>query len=539
MGNALVSELETWTVKQWLWTAGFGTFVIFVVSKFIFAKPWGIIRNYKRAIEQNNERRRKGFAEFEERIRTEDAQVNDKRKKILGLSLLQLREALQKDHFTAMEVLEAYVEKAMQIQKEINCCTQVISEAFDYAREADEKWSGKSDKPPLYGLPFSVKENFHLKGYDCTVGVAKFLNQPKSHDCSLVVHLKQLGAVPFVVTNVPQGLISFVCSNTVYGTTSNPHDHSRTPGGSSGGEAALYASGGSAFGIGSDLAGSLRIPASLCGVVSFKPTQDRFIVKRSHDGIPGRGRLGLSFGFFTSSVDEQMFLLECCIGTDAYRQIVPQTPPAPLRLEMIDASKKMKFGYFETDGFADPVPAMRRSVIETVEKLKSEGHELVKFEVPDVRNMIDIMYKNILPDQGAYMKFIYGNDLVDENLKIFVFLLNVPRSIRKLTSYLVAGISPQLSAICAASVRDLSDLRYTQELTDNYRQKFIDYWKSLGIDALICPAFIGYNMLLKDQREAAKNSEGLPCSVQIVTLPYEEELCLHAMKQVEAVWRKN
>ncbi|KJH52261.1 Amidase [Dictyocaulus viviparus] len=187
---------------------------------------------------------------------------------------------LQHDEATAVNVLEAYVWKAMEVQKRLNCCM----EAFHTAEEVDKKWSKVKDKPPMYGIPFSVKGNFYVHksilrisrlvpGYDCCIGLAKFLDQPKIDECSIITHLRSLGAIPFVITNVPQALLSFVCSNAVYGTTVNPFDESRTPGGSSGGEGALFAAGGSPFGIGSDLAGSLRIPAAFCGFVTLKPTQ--------------------------------------------------------------------------------------------------------------------------------------------------------------------------------------------------------------------------------------------------------------------------
>ncbi|VDM64256.1 unnamed protein product [Angiostrongylus costaricensis] len=171
---------------------------------------------------------------------------------------------LQRDEVTAVEVLEAYVWKALEVQERLNCCMEVIKEAFDVATQADKKWSRAKDKPPMYGIPFSVKGNFYVPGYDCCIGLAKFVDQLKVDECSIVTHLRNLGAV---------ALLSFVCSNSVYGTTLNPLDVTRTPGGSSGGEGALFAAGGTPFGTGSDLAGSLRIPAAFCGFITLKPTQ--------------------------------------------------------------------------------------------------------------------------------------------------------------------------------------------------------------------------------------------------------------------------
>ena len=98
--------------------------------------------------------------------------------------------------------------------------------------------------------------------------------------------MKELGAIPFCITNIPQTMLSYACSNPVYGCTTNPHDSQRTPGGSSGGEACLIAQGGSILGLGSDVGGSLRIPAHFCGITALKPTQGRLCER-------GRGQVGV------------------------------------------------------------------------------------------------------------------------------------------------------------------------------------------------------------------------------------------------------
>ena len=100
--------------------------------------------------------------------------------------------------------------------------------------------------------------------------------------------MKELGAIPFCITNIPQTMLSYACSNPVYGCTTNPHDSQRTPGGSSGGEACLIAQGGSILGLGSDVGGSLRIPAHFCGITALKPTQGRLCER-------GRGQVGVFF----------------------------------------------------------------------------------------------------------------------------------------------------------------------------------------------------------------------------------------------------
>ncbi|KAK6746773.1 hypothetical protein RB195_000188 [Necator americanus] len=551
--------------------------------------PWGARANCRQAIERNEKSRSAGFEEFRSRVATEDSAVIERRREILSWSLFDLRDRLQKDELNAVQALEAYVWKAMEVQERLNCCIEVIKEAFDTAAEADKNWSFSKEKPPLYGIPFSVKGNFYMPGYDCCIGLAKFLGQPRLEECSFVTHLRNIGAVPFVITNVPQALISFVCSNAVYGTTCNPHDVTRSPGGSSGGEGALLMGGGTPFGTGSDLAGSLRIPAAFSGAVTLKPTEGRLVVVNTHPGVPGRCRLGLSFGFFTHTVEQQVMLLKTIIGNPDYRAIVPTSIPAPLNDTLLSQRTRLKIGYYDDDGFCPPVPCVKRCVLETVERLKREGHELIRFTVPKVDEMVQIFYKLLMADGGNYMQSLYDNDIVDPYMKEFVMLLKVPNCLRWLLSCVIQNISPQLAALGTAYVSNLEDLRYTQEQCDRYREKFTEYWKSLRIDALICPAFpvppvphrfpsrmsavatytglfnlldfpagavpagnvnaqddedlmneekypVGYNIVLKTIRDAASRSVGLPLSVQVVTLPYEEEKCLRLMKKVEKVW---
>lgn len=142
---------------------------------------------------------------------------------------------------------------------------------------------------------------------------------------------------------------------------------------------------------------------------------------------------------------------------------------------------------------------MRRSVLDTVEKLKSKGHSLVRFEIPDVNEAVSLFYKVecppapsipfqlLMPDGGAYTRSLYENDIVDPYLKQFVTLLKVPfplppsspfqvpRCLRWVVSHLISGISPQMATICRSYVSDLQDLRYTQEMCDVYRKKVSVY----------------------------------------------------------------
>jgi len=123
------------------------------------------------------------------------------------------------------------------------------------------------------GVPFSVKDSIEVAGTRCTAGVLGRRDAPPStEDASLVKMLRGAGAVPIAKTNLPDMLFSFESDNLIFGRTNNPYDLTRTSGGSSGGEAALIAACGSPWGLGSDAAGSVRVPAAFCGIASLKPT---------------------------------------------------------------------------------------------------------------------------------------------------------------------------------------------------------------------------------------------------------------------------
>ncbi|KAA0185788.1 hypothetical protein HAZT_HAZT010685 [Hyalella azteca] len=131
------------------------------------------------------------------------------------------------------------------------------------------------ERRALHGLPVSVKDNVMVKGLDCTLGLLKKVGQPAPVDADVVAVLKELGAVPFVKTNVSQICLTPGCSNPLWGKTIHPLDPTRSPGGSSGGEGALISEGGSVFGLGTDMGGSVRVPSNWCGLTGFKPTSKR------------------------------------------------------------------------------------------------------------------------------------------------------------------------------------------------------------------------------------------------------------------------
>ncbi|VDK75438.1 unnamed protein product, partial [Onchocerca ochengi] len=556
--------------------------------------PWGITSTHQRMINENENKRQQRINDIHARVQTNDPDVLQQRMRILSLDFFSLRNELQNDYITAVDVLNAFVWKAEMVQRELNCIVDFLYESFEQAQNLDAKWNKVAGKPPLFGMPFSVKGNFNVKGYDCTAGLAKFLQQPVENDCTLVTFLRSQGAIPFVITTIPQGLLSFTCCSSLYGVTSNPHLNSRTPGGSSGGECALFIAGGSAFGIGSDLAGSLRIPASFCGAVTLKPTEGRLKVKYVRSGFFGKNRLSLSYGFFTKTVDEQIFLLKILLKSVEYHELVCHQPLFPLDENKLTvaSSQRLRIGYFVEDGFLKPVPACSRVVVQTVEKLKAAGHEMVLFKLPEPEKAASLFFRRLMPNGRKELLQLYSNEIIPPSFRVLIFYLKLPDFMCNIISYILSFISTPLSISCGSFVKNLKELRITQRMIDEYIEKFVREWEAFELDALICPAFTvpavphdypnrlaicafstglfnlldfpagvvptgtvnpdddklladeaswraGNDLALKTLRKAARNSAGLPVAVQVVTLPLKEEKCLSVMKEVEKIWKKS
>jgi amidase len=170
----------------------------------------------------------------------------------------------------AVELLDHYISRTERLDPRINA---VVVRDFDRARARAKALDSQADKSaPLFGVPTTVKESFDVQGLPTTRGHPEMKQQPVTVSSIAIRRLEAAGAVIFGKTNVPVDLADWQSYNPVYGTTSNPWNTDRTPGGSSGGSAAALAAGLTGFEIGSDIGGSIRVPAHFCGVFGHKPT---------------------------------------------------------------------------------------------------------------------------------------------------------------------------------------------------------------------------------------------------------------------------
>ena len=184
----------------------------------------------------------------------------------------ELAAALRAGEVTSAELTDEAIARIERDDEAINAiCVPDFDRARAAARGADQARARGEDRP-LLGIPVTVKESYNIAGLPTTWGMPQYRNYLPAEDAVQVSRLKAAGAVVLGKTNVPLGLQDIQSFNEIYGTTDNPWDHARTPGGSSGGSAAALACGFGALSIGSDIGGSLRTPAHFCGVYAHKPT---------------------------------------------------------------------------------------------------------------------------------------------------------------------------------------------------------------------------------------------------------------------------
>ena len=188
-------------------------------------------------------------------------------------SAVELASAIAAKQVSSLELTDMYIDRVEAIDPEIN---SVVVKDFERgrqaARAADAAVASGKSLGPLHGVPMTIKEAYDIEGLPTTWGIPEFKNNIATKDSDTVVRMKQAGAHFFGKTNVPLSLADFQSFNDIYGTTHNPWNLERTPGGSSGGSSAALAAGLTGLEAGSDIGGSIRNPAHFCGIYGHKPT---------------------------------------------------------------------------------------------------------------------------------------------------------------------------------------------------------------------------------------------------------------------------
>jgi amidase len=228
---------------------------------------------------------------------------------LIKLSATKLAALIRARAVSPVEVIEAYLRRVERLNPQLNAIVTLSPDALERAREAEAAIMRGDDVGMLHGVPISVKDTIETEGLRTTSGSMLRARRVPDKDAPAVRRLKAAGAILLGKTNVPEMAIPYECDNPVFGRTNNPHDLRLTSGGSSGGEAAAISACLSPAGLGSDLSGSIRVPAHFCGIVGLKPTTGRIGSSGHCPPAVGPFSLGATVGPMARRVEDLSLLL--------------------------------------------------------------------------------------------------------------------------------------------------------------------------------------------------------------------------------------
>ncbi|KAK4621497.1 Putative amidase [Fulvia fulva] len=367
--------------------------------------------------------------------------------------------------YSAVEVTVAFCKRAAIAQQLTNCLTEMFfEEAIQRARELDEEQANSPDGPlrPLHGLPISLKDAFKIPGRDSTTGIVCWAFQPDEEYSFLPAMLLDLGAVLYCKTNTPQTMMTADSDNNLFGRTLNPANSNLTAGGSSGGEGALIAMRGSVLGIGSDIAGSIRIPSLCNGIYGLRPSAD--IVPyggQRHVTPPGMCGIAAVAGPMATTLRSCSYFMKTIIEAQPWRY-----DPCSLHLSWIghEATRELRIGIAFEDGAFTPWPPVRRTMQGTAKQLTRAGVEVIPIHLPDVHEALGTAFRMFALD-GC--KFIQDRLLESGEPEI--------ESVRRVN----------LAGIPGATLDELFEMNAVRERIQAIYHRL---WLDNRLDALILPS---------------------------------------------------
>ncbi len=453
------------------------------------------------------------------------------------LPAVEMARHIREQKISPVELAEAHLAKIERLNPKLNAFVHVNFERVRCeARAAEAAVTKREPLGPLHGVPICIKSSIDVAAMRCESGTRLRAGHIATCDAPLVARLREAGAIVLGVTNTPELLMAWETDNLLYGRTNSPWDLERTPGGSSGGEAAAIASGMSAGGVGSDGGGSIRVPAHFSGICGLKPTPGR---------IPSTGHFPESGGPFAligvvgpmaRTVDDLKILFEVMQGPDDGDTCAA---PVPLRWSADKEIKQLRVGYFEDDGRTPVRPEIRKAVKTAAEALAAEGFVVEPFRPEGLEEAREIWRKFFIKVGGAIIGPMFKGREADLSPTLRQFLgwaelepeltgdslLNAwfgrdalrARFLAQMREYPILLCPPAAIPAFRHGVRSWDIEVATVHYLDAW--SYTEWFNLLGNPAAVVPV--------------SHSNEGLPIGVQIVGRPWEEEQVLSVAAVLE------
>jgi aspartyl-tRNA(Asn)/glutamyl-tRNA(Gln) amidotransferase subunit A len=456
------------------------------------------------------------------------------------LPAVVLAQEIRRKSLSALEVSQAFLQRIAGLNRQVNAYVTICeAEALSEARRADQKRQRNEELGLLHGVPFSVKDLVFTRGTRTTAGSRIHEHYVPVQDAISVSRLREAGAILLGKTNTPEFGYKATTENLLFGPTRNPWNTGRTPGGSSGGAAAATAAGLAPLSLGTDGGGSIRIPASFCGVFGLKPTFGRV------PNVPGfRGWKTLSHtGPITRTVSDAAAMLDVMAGHhEMDRNSVPASSSSNLRA-LERPRRELRIGYSADLGFARVDRAVAGAVEAVLPLMEEMGHKAENVEV-DLSPSRDVFETIVLAENtGAHRDDLESSrELMDKGLVKFI---ENGTGISAAQYFAAIGRRDELAA-------HLSDYFSKHHLLVTPTVAVAPFpienppreIAGTSIDALGWIPFT-YPFNLTGNPAASLpcgvTSEGLPVGLQVVGPRYADELVLNFCAQFEAArpWAQN
>ncbi|MFZ0462891.1 MAG: amidase [Candidatus Acidiferrales bacterium] len=464
--------------------------------------------------------------------------TEQRQKSLTFLSAVEMAAAVRKRRVKPTALVEAHLERIALLNPRLNAFVHID---FDGARRqavaAEAALRVGDVLGPLHGVPITVKSSIDVACWPCSCGSRLRADYVAQNDPPLVSRLRRAGAILLGNTNAPEFLMAYETDNLLTGRTNNPWDLTRTPGGSSGGEAAAIAARCSAGGVGSDGGGSIRVPAHYSGICGLKPTPGR---------IPATGHFPESAGPFASlgvvgpmarTVSDLKLLFGVMAGPDSGD---PMSAPVLLQTPSNSEIRQLRIGYFRDDGRIPVTPETNSAVRTAASALQAAGHVVEPFlpdELESVRRIwwdlfgragqvaLGPLYKGREAELSPILREFIGIVHAEPELTLSEFMGTLlerdairARFLRQMERYPIL-----LCPGCAIPAFVHGERQWkiggrTVEYLD--AMSYCQWFNVLGNPAVVVP--VGHS------------PEGLPIGVQVVGRPFEEEMVLAVAQEIES-----
>lgn len=417
------------------------------------------------------------------------------------LSAVQLGQRVRDGDVSAVEATHSHLERIAAVNPQLNAIVVPRFEAaLDDARRLDEGRRRGEVLGPLAGVPITVKECLDVAGMASTFGVSRRLDRAATADGPLVARLRAAGAIIVGKTNVPLLGMHMITEGPLWGRTANPWNLARSPGGSSGGDAAIIAARGVPLALATDAGGSIRQPAHACGIFGFKPTSGRL----TQTDLPvttaatGEHRVPIVLsglhailqpGPLARSVEDLAVTMEV-LAAPGQHEADPTVAPAiwPDWRKVEPAG--LRVGMYTDDGVFPVTAAVHRAVNEAAAHLRNAGCTIVAFKPPDVPQAMRSFQSLLVPDGGRAFRRMLAGSHADPKLKGLLAAAGLPNWLRPLAAWALEMQGQPRLAASIRSLRQLSAHEYRQRLAERvtYLTRFLATMDEHRLDALLCPA---------------------------------------------------